>query len=317
MHLQLSDSSVVVVRGGGHGYKRRRSITSGGSVYHALRQDHSTHDLHVHADGTPMVGGRKVSMKKVLGSSATVFNCLHGKPAGRLAKACNKYQTAYTGNSHVHRARHHHTRPQGKHFRRHGIPTISHWILRREDAVENKKMNDAIAKQLSFPVVLYKLPDSFSRQQTVAEDRPELKDILDQVFSRQKRVFVQPAVSGKIFSAIAMPEFRSDSPYLFPRARLKHDESVANHMPEDRTYDHRGLRHDHSFYHFVRQAYQKADLHDLARIDVVKKRDGSLVLLDIEVHPRLDRHSLLAESAAKVGSLLKDIYKKQVSRAQR
>jgi D-alanine-D-alanine ligase-like ATP-grasp enzyme len=179
-------------------------------------------------------------------------------------------------------------------------------------------MNDAIAKQLNFPVVLYKLPLSYSRQQVVAENRPELKDILDQVFTRQKRVFVQPAVQGDVYSAVVMPEFRGNSPYVFPESRLQHDKKIANHIPDNWSYYHQNRRRrNNDFDRFVRKVYTKADLRDLARIDVVKKPNNSLVLLDIEVHPRLDRHSLLAESAAKVGSLLKDIYKKQVSRAQR
>jgi len=317
MHRELSESSVIVVRGGDHGHKRKHSLKSGSSVYHALRDTHNVHDLHIHVDGSPMAGGRKISLQKVFSSSATIYNCLHGKPAGKLAKACSQYSTAYTGNSHVHRARHHYSRPESKHFRRYGIPTLNHWVFHKEDATANKKMNDAIARQLSFPVVVYELPANFSRRQLVAEDRPELEDILKQVFPRQKRVFVQPAVSGRVFSAIVMPEFRSDSPYAFPKAQLKHEEGIANHIPEDRSYTHQHSRYDRAFHRFVRKAYNKAGLHDLARIDVIKKRDGSLALLDIETHPRLDRHSLLAESVAKVGALLKNVYQKQVARARR
>ena len=317
MHREISDSSVIVVRGGGHGHKRKHSLKSGSSVYHALRDTHNVHDLHIHADGSSMAGGRKISLQKILGSSATIYNCLHGKAAGKLAKACSQYGTAYSGNSHVHRARHHHTRPQNKHFKRHGIPTVNHWVLHKEDTTENKKMNNAIIRKLSYPMVVYELPENFSRRQLVAEDRPELEAILKQVFPRQKRVFVQPAVSGKVFSAIVMPEFRSDSPYAFPKAQLKHEEDIANHIPEDRSYTHQHSRYDRAFHRFVRRVYKKADLHDLARIDVIKKRDGSLVLLDIETHPRLDRHSLLADSASEVGALLKNVYQKQVARARR
>jgi D-alanine-D-alanine ligase-like ATP-grasp enzyme len=317
MHRELSDSSVIVVRGGGYGHQRTHSLKSGGSVYHALRGERNTHDLHIQANGSPMVGGRKISLQKVFGSSATLFNCLHGKAAGKLANACCQYGTACTGNSHVHRARHHHTRPQNKHFRRHSIPTVNHWVLHKEDTTENKKMNDAIVRKLSYPVVVYELPANFSRRQLVAEDRPELEDILKQVFPRQKRVFVQPAVSGKMFSTIVMPEFRTDRPYAFPKAQLKHEEGIANHIPEDRSYTHQNFQYDRSFHRFVHKIYKKADLHDLARIDAIKKSDGSLVLLDIETHPRLGRHSLLAESASKVGALLKNVYQKQVARARR
>jgi len=317
MYFDLSDSSVVIVRGGGYGHERKRSLQSGASVYHALRQNHDAHDLHVHADGSSMSKGKNVTLTKILSSPATIFNCLRGGAAGHLANVCDRYRSKYTGNSHVQKACHHHSRPKGKHFGRHDIPIIEHWTLHKESTVDKQKMNEAIKRELSFPVVVYELPKGFSGCQLVAENRPELDDILREVFGRQERVFVQPAVAGDIYSAIVMPEFRSDSPYAFPKAQLKHEEGIANHIPKDRSYTHQHSRYDRTFHRFVRKIYKRADLHDLARIDVIKKRDGSLVLLDIETHPRLGRHSLLAESASQVGALLKNVYQKQVARARR
>jgi D-alanine-D-alanine ligase-like ATP-grasp enzyme len=316
MHSKLTDRSVVVFKGGHHPKSRKGSMRSGASVYHGLRSDRDTYDIHIQADGNFNHKGKEISRQRIFQSHATLFNALHGKSAGRLARASQQYGAKHTGNSHMHQAEMRNHQSRRKIFQKHGIHTIPHWKYHQSDKPHEESVRQAIKQDISYPVVVTPLPKSFSQDSVVAHDRDELSAIISTIGNKQDRVYLQEGIEGNSFSGLVMPKFRQIKPYAFPPFERAHDRKFINSGGEGGTYQPEN-KLQQKIQDKLRSVFQAGNFACLTRIDIGLSRHGNWYLLDVETHPRLDRHSLLADSADRVGTLLKDVYHQQVELARK
>jgi D-alanine-D-alanine ligase-like ATP-grasp enzyme len=320
MHHTLSNKSVLVASGGPKSDSRQISLRSGASVYHGLRADTDTRNLHIQPTGEFAHKGKAVDKQGILQSGAVIFNALQDQAAADFSRLCGTYSTAHTGNRHVHHAHHKTAHSRRRHFRARGIGTIPHWKLTDDGSTADRKLQSGIRREINYPVIVFPLPGEYSSEAVIAETEHELKDIVKQVLQTQKHVYVQAATSGRIYSGLGLPEFRSRRPYVFPPVERRYDGRIANLFSADKSGSSRrrstgtGGTDVHGR---IAAAYRAADFECLARIDLLRTSSGEWYLLDVDTHPRLDRHSLLADSAERVGVLLKDVYRKQVELARR
>lgn len=316
MHSQLTDRSVVVVRGGLE-KSRSQSLRSGANAYHAIRGERPTYDIHYQPNGGFNHKGKQIDKNRLLQSNATIVNALHNKSAGYLSRLSKQFGAKHTGNSHLHRAemRNHHTRR--KVFQKHGIPTIPHWKVQIPGRKSERKVQQAIKKDVAYPVVISPIPDRFSQQSIVAANRSELSEILSRIAKNQDHAYLQEGVQGQVFSGLVMPEFRQQKPYAFPPSKRVHDYKFVNSAENASSYRESCGQDVDKIRQMLLESFKAANLHCLARVDVAKSRAGEWYVLHVEPHPRLDRHSLLADSVDRVGAIMRDVFLQQVECARR
>lgn len=309
---------MVVARGGASGHDRRRSLRSGASVYHALRGDRDTYDLHIQTDGIAHHQGKQIDKRRILQSNATVFNTLHKQSAAQLSKAAKQFGTKHTGNSHLHFAEMSNQHVRRKILRKHNIPTVPHWKLTKQDNGSDATVGQAIKQDISYPVIISPLPQSFSQDSVVVANKSQLEDVLESIFKYQHKAYIQSGVQGRVYAGLAMPELRMQKPYTFPPFEKKLDNSLANAIRKDhKSYKSVHDRKTKSLQNKIKQVFQALNLHCLTRIDLAESREGNWYVLHVETHPRLDRHSLLADSVDRIGALMKDVFDKQVEIARK
>lgn len=318
MHTQTSEQSVIVIRGGSRQTRRGHSLRSGSTVYHALRKHTDTHDVHLQPDGQMSYQGRKISKTDPFSTHGIIFNCLHNTAAGQLARLCKRFQKPHTGNTHLHRATYRRPHEARHSFNTNDVRTIPHWTFTSEDTSTHRKLYTAILKKITYPVVLFPLPKTHSGDSITVRSREDLVSALGSILPKQNRVHAQQGYAGSVYSVLALPHFRNRSPYVFPAFRRRTG-NVANRPEEAIThtdFQPAASRKQQPLQNFARSAYDSTDLSCLTRIDILKTADSGLFLSHIEPHPRLDRHSLLAESTDRVGALLRDVFRAQITAAR-
>lgn len=318
MHTKTTDQSVTVIRGGPKNQHRRLSLRSGANVYHALRADTDTRDVHVHREGNLTFNGQQTDIPTVLQNHGTVFNALHGKPSGMLAKLCRKFATKHTGNTHLHQAIYRRPHEQRHQFRENGVKTVPHWTFTNESGSQASNLYPAILKNLSLPAIFFPLNKTHSRPSVTAHNRGDAVGILKQALSQQNKIHAQPAHAGAVYSALALPAFRGQKPYVFP-AFLRRQSRTANRPVE--SIEHNQWRNvpaseQTALQNFAKSAFASTDLSCLTRLDILKTEAGDLLLYHIETHPDLSRHSHLAEATDKIGARMADVFKAQVEQAR-
>jgi D-alanine-D-alanine ligase-like ATP-grasp enzyme len=287
-------------------------------VYHALRGDRDTYDLHIQADGSAHHQGKQIEKRRVLQSNATVFNALHKQSAAHLSKTAKQFGTKHTGNSHLHFAEMNNQHVRRKILRKHSITTIPHWKLTKQDKGSDATVGRAIRQDISYPVIVTPLPSSFAQDSVVVETKDELEDVLESIFKYQQKAHIQSGVQGQVYSGLVMPEFRTQKPYTFPPFEKNLDSRLANAAQKDHeSYQSVHDRRTKPLQSKIKQVFQALNLHCLTRIDLAESREGNWYVLHVETHPRLDRHSLLADAANRIGVLMKDVFTKQVEIARK
>ncbi len=314
-----TDDSIVVVRGGTQQPHREYSMRSGANVYHSLRKENKVFDIHLQSSGSFEYKGKKVSIHRILQSNALVFNALHGDTAGHFQRLCRKHGARHTGSSHATHKSVTTTHTKRRILRRQNLDVIPHWRLTREGTKADDAVYTAVLKEITYPVVIEPLPDSFSANKIVARSEDELVSVLRSVFSKRSTVYVSPAKTGRVFSVLVLERFRNQTPYTFPVHEIKYDHPAAN--ASDLTKEENKVviatpENTQAIEQAAAQTFTAGSLCSVGRVDILQTTTGENHILNVKAYPRLDRHSLLHDSAQAVGATMNEVLAAIVSSAR-
>lgn len=317
MHPSLHEKSVLVVSGGTT-EKREDSLRSGAAIFHSLRRELPVFEAHVTRRGSWEHKGQPTQMVDLLHSSDTVINALHGEDAVALSRLCQQHQTNYLGTTPAMAKTLSSPHARRRMLRRYGIQTLPHWQLSKHKREGNDVLYTAILDELDYPAVLSPLPGSVSGEFVVVESEKELLETLREVFSEVSPVYITPATAGRVFSVFVVEEFRDQDLYSFPAFELLHDHRAANarHLDDDRITD---LKENSTsqLEEIARKSFAASNMRDLGVINILETSNKENYVLDIEPHPRLGRHSLLAESTRAVGTTIEEVLSALISKRQK
>jgi D-alanine-D-alanine ligase-like ATP-grasp enzyme len=297
MFHKFTDDTVVIVRGGSH--QRGQSLRSGGTVFHALRKNHEVRDVHQDRRGRWHFKGKRVKEAPALQSSAHFVSTLIGDDQHNFKSTAQKFNASFFGSRHSDVKKAHDPHTRRKMLKGDNIPTRPHWQLREETDGASRTVSAAILQQITYPVTLDGLPNEFSRRQVTASSRPELREILEEVFRHTDAVTAYETKDSDTYSVMVVAGFRGQPEYAFPARKKGSDANPASP----------GLGRDvkKQLGTLAQETFRSSNLADIARIDILITKQG-LQVADIDAHPRLDRHSLLADGAHDVGTTLADIF---------
>lgn len=265
-------------------------------------------EVHVTRGGSWEHKGQPTQMVDLLHSSATVINALHGEDAIALSGLCQQHQVNYLGTKPAIAKMLGSPHARCRMLRRYGVKTLPHWQLSKHKRDGNDVLYTAILDELNYPVVLSPLPASVSGEFVVVRSEKELLETLREVFSEVSPVYITPATAGRVFSVFVVEKFRDQGLYNFPAFELLHDHEAANarHLDNDRITS---LKENSSsqLEEIARKSFAASNMRDLGVINILETPNKENYVLDIEAHPRLDRHSLLAESARAVGTTIEEV----------
>lgn len=301
--------SVVIVRGGTTQSARKASMASGSAAYHTLRGDYNVSDIHLTSSGNYELDGRRVDIIHFLNNfDGVVFHTLEGRDATRLQRICHKIKKPHTGNFYSRYG------DASKFERRNilrktGVKTIPYWRLVADYDSADITLYKSILNELRYPVVISPLPDAFSVDALVVRSEAELLDVVDTCFSLKAPVSVSDTYTGNLYAIVVMESFRGESPYAFPAYELLHTHEVANTYDADTTphQPRNDLSTPNDVIDLAKSAFQDLHLRNIGRVDILESPDDELYVLDVNPHPALDRHSLVADAAQEVGSTMSEV----------
>ncbi|MEX2514932.1 MAG: hypothetical protein WD335_02260 [Candidatus Paceibacterota bacterium] len=309
MDRTLETPAIAIIRGGTTPDAREASLASGSSVYHTLRDTYDVSDIHLTPAGSFELDGQPIDIENFLQNfDGIVFHTLKGKEAGYIQELCRQYQKASTGNYHTRYGE------AGKLERRDilrktGVKTIPYWRLAANYDAADVTLYEAILKDLRYPVVISPLPDAFSVDAVVVRSEGELLEVLDRCMSLESPVTVSDSYKGNLYATVVMQSFREQSPYVFPAYELLHNHDVANAYDQDDS-THRPLSSGPTPDDVIalsKSVFSALHLRDIARVDILETPDNELYVLDVDPHPALDRHSLVADAAGRVGGTISEV----------